>query len=49
MAEASSDSDDSNLSVSLTCESSGYGEDFDNFLEAPTVAPYQVKHYLDSY
>lgn len=41
MAEASSDSEDSNLSVSLSCESSSYGEDFDNILETPTVAPYQ--------
>lgn len=48
MAEASSDSGDFNLSVSLSCESSSYGEDFDNFLKAPTVAPYQFEPYLDS-
>lgn len=48
MAEASSDSEDSNLSVSLSCESSSYGENFDNILETPTVAPYQFEPYLDS-
>lgn len=48
MAESRSDSEDSNLYVSLSCESSGYGEDFVNFLEAPTVAPYQFEPYLDS-